>query len=75
MLSHCLINLYVLYIKQNDRLNEAQAAIMITWRIVNNSRYTVTPPLCQNAVELKSLLMNVKNESEKAKTKKLKVKS
>ena len=35
----------------------------------------ITPPLCQNAVELKSLLMNVKNESEKAKTKKLKVKS
>ena len=65
MLSPCLFNLYVVYIMQNARLDEAQAAIKITWRIINNFRYTVTPPLWQNAVELKSLLMKVKEESEK----------
>ena len=58
ILSSCLFNLYAEYIMQNARLDEAQAGIKITWRNINNLRYA-------ESEELKSLLMNVKEECEK----------
>jgi len=59
-LSPCLFNLYAEYIIQNARLDEAQAAI-------NNLRYADdTTLMAESEEELKSLLMKVKEESEKA---------
>ena len=49
ILSPCLFNLYVEYIMQNARLDEAWAAIKIAWRNTNNLRYTDDPPLWQKA--------------------------
>ena len=49
---------------RNARLDEAQAEIKIARRNINNLRYKI-PPLWQNEEELKSLLMKVKEESEK----------
>ena len=52
---------------QNARLNEAQAGIKITGRNINNPRYTnVTTLMAESEEDLKSLLMNMKKESEKA---------
>ena len=67
MYSPCLFNLYAEYIIQNARLDEAQARIKIARRNINNLRYADdTPPLiAENEEELKSLLMKVKEESEK----------
>ena len=49
------------------RLNEAQAGIKIAWRIINNLRYAAdTTVMAESEEELKSLLMKVKEESERA---------
>ena len=62
-----LFNLYTEYIMQNTRLNEAQAGIRIVRRNINNLRYADDTTLMAETKEiLKSLLMKVKEESEKA---------
>ena len=67
ILSPCLFNLYAEYIMQNARLDEAQAGIKITGRNINNLRYADNTTLMEeNKEELKSLLMKVKEENEKA---------
>ena len=66
ILSPCLFNLYAVYIMRNARLNEAQAGIKIARRNINNLRYADdTTLLSESEEELKSLLMNVKEEHEK----------
>ena len=50
----------------NARLDEAQARIKIAWKSINNFRYTDDTTLMAESKELKSLLMNVKEESERA---------
>ena len=56
-----------MYIMQNDRLDEAQAGIKLARRQINNLRYADdTTLMAENEEELKSLLMKVKEESEKA---------
>ena len=63
----CLFNLYAEYIMQNTRLDEAQAGIKISGRNINNLRYAdETTLIAKSEEELKSLLMRVKEESEKA---------
>ena len=65
-MSPCLFNLYAEYIKGNARLDEAQAGIKIARRNINNLRYADgTTLMAESEEELKSLLMNVKEESEK----------
>ena len=65
-LSPCLFNLYAEYIMRNTGLDEAQAGIKIAGRIINNLRYTDdTTLMAESKEELKSLLMKVKEESEK----------
>ena len=64
ILSPCLFNFYAEYILQNARLDEAQAVIKISGRNINNLRYADDTTLMAES-ELKSLLMKVKNESEK----------
>ena len=67
ILSPCLFNLYAEYITQNARLDEEQAAIKIAGRNINNLRYADdTTLMAESEEELKSLLMKVKEESEKA---------
>ena len=67
VLSPCLFNLYAEYIMWNPRLDEVQAGIKISWRNINNLRYTDdTTLMAESYEELKSLLMKVKEESEKA---------
>ena len=62
----CLFNLHAKYIIQNPRLDEAQAEIKIAGRNINNLWYADDSTLMEeNEEELKSLLMNVKEESEK----------
>ena len=62
----CLFNLYAEYIMQNARLDEAQAGIKIARRNSNNLRYANdTPFMAESEEELKSLLMKMKEESEK----------
>ena len=66
ILSPCLFNLYAEYTPQNARLYEAQAGIKIARRNINNLRYADdTTLMAETEEELKSLLMNVKEESEK----------
>ena len=66
ILSPCLFNLYAEYITQNARLDEEQAAIKIAGRNINNLRYADdTTLMAESKEELKSLLMKVKEESEK----------
>ena len=61
-----LFNLYAEYIMWNARLDEAQAGIKIARRNTNNLRYTDdTTLMAESEEELKSLLMKVKEESEK----------
>ena len=50
---------------RNAGLDEAQAGIKIAWRNINNLRYTDDTTLMAESEELKSLLMKVKEESEK----------
>ena len=66
ILSLCLFNLYAEYITRNAGLEEAQAGIKIAGRNINNLRYTDDSTLMEESKkELKSLLMNVKEASEK----------
>ena len=67
ILSPCLFNLYAEYIMQNAWLDEAQAGIKFARRTMNNFRYADdTTLMTKSEEELKSLLMKVKEESEKA---------
>ena len=66
ILSPCLFNVNAEYILQNAWLDEAQAGIKITRRNINNLRYPDdTTLMAESKEELKSLLMKVKEESEK----------
>ena len=66
ILSPCLFNFYAKYIMKNARLDEAQAGIKIAGRNINNLRYADdTTFMAAREEELKSLLMKVKEESEK----------
>ena len=66
ILSPCLFNLYAEYIMRNPGLEEAQAGSKIAGRNINNLRYADdTTVMAENEEELKSLLMQVKEESEK----------
>ena len=65
-LSPCLFNLYAEYIMQNAGLDESQAGIKIASRNINNLRYADDITLMvESEEELYSLLMKVKEESEK----------
>ena len=67
ILSSCLFNLYAEYIMRNAGLDETQAGIKIAGRNINNLRYADdTTLLDESEEELKSLLMKVKEESEKS---------
>ena len=66
ILSPCLFNLFSEYIMRNTGLEEAQAAVKITGRNINNLRYADdTTLMAESEEELKSLLMKVKEDSEK----------
>ena len=65
ILSPCLLNLHAEYIMRNAGLDEAQAGNKIVWRNINNLRYADDTTLMAESKELKSLLMKVKEESEK----------
>ena len=65
ILSPCLLNLYAEYIMRNAGLEEAQAGIKIAGRNINNLRYADDTNLMAESEELKSLLMKLKEESEK----------
>ena len=65
ILSPCLFNLYAEYIMRNTGLDEAQAGIKIAGRNINNLKYADDTTLMAESEELKSLLMKVKDESEK----------
>ena len=60
-----LFNLYAEYIMRNAGLEEAQTGIKIARRNINNLRYADNTTLMAESEELKSLLMKVKEESEK----------
>ena len=67
ILSPCLFNLYAMYIMRNGGLDEAQVGIKITGRNLNNLRYADNTTLrAESKEELKSFLMKVKKEREKA---------
>ena len=61
-----LFNLYAEYIMQNAGLDEAQAGIKIARRNISNLTYAETTLMAESEEELKSLLMKVKEESERA---------
>ena len=66
ILSPCLFKLYAEYIMRNTALEQAQAGIKIAGRNINNLRYADdTTLMAENKEELKSLVMKVKEESEK----------
>ena len=65
ILTPCLFNLYLEYITRNTGLEEAQAGIKIARRNINNLRYADDTTLMAESEELKSLLVKVKEESEK----------
>ena len=65
ILSPCLFNLYAEYIIRKAGLEKAQAGIKIAERNINNLRYVNDTTLMAEIEELKSLLMKVKEESEK----------
>ena len=66
ILSPCLFNLYTEYIMWNTRLDETQAGIKIAERNISKLRYAEDITLMAESEELKSFLMKVKEESEKA---------
>ena len=66
ILSACLFNLYAEYILRNTGLEEAQTGIKIAGRNINNLRYADDTTLMAESEDLKSFLMKVKEESEKA---------
>ena len=65
ILSTCLFNFYAEYIMRNAGLEEVQAGIKIAGRNINNPRNINNTTLMAESEELKSLLMKVKEESEK----------
>ena len=66
MLSPCIFNLYTVYIMQNTRLDDSQAGIKIAGKNINNLKYADdTTFMAESEEELESLLMKVKEESEK----------
>ena len=65
ILSPCLFNLYAEYIIKNTGLDEAQAGIKTAGKNINNLRYADDTTLNGESEELKSLLMKVKEKSEK----------
>ena len=65
MLSPCLFNVYAEYLMRNDALDETQARIKIAGRNFNKLRYADDTTLMTESEELKSLLMKVKEDSEK----------
>ena len=65
ILSPCLFNLYAEYVIQNARLDESQTGIKIAERNINNPRYANDTTLMAESEELKSLLIKVKEKSEK----------
>ena len=66
ILSPCLFNLYAEYITRNAGLEETQAGVKIAGRNINNLRYADdTTLMAESEEEIKSLLMKVKEESEK----------
>ena len=66
ILSPCLFNFYAEYIMRNAGLDEAQAGIKIARRNINNLRYADdTTLMAESEEELKSLMMKVKEDSEK----------
>ena len=65
ILSPCLFNLYTEYIMRNAGLGETQAGIKIARGNINNLRYADDITLMAESEELKSLLVKVKEESEK----------
>ena len=66
-MSPCLFNFHAEYIRQNARLDEAQAGIKIAGRNINHLRYADdTTFMAESEEELKSLLVKMKEESEKA---------
>ena len=66
ILSLCLFNFYAEYIMRNAGLDDSQAGIRIARRIINNLMHTDdTTLMAESEKELKSLLMRVKEESEK----------
>ena len=65
ILSPCLSNLYAEYIMRNTGLEEAQAGIKIAGRHINNRYADDTSLMAESEEELKSLLMKVRQESEK----------
>ena len=65
ILSSCLFNFYAEYIMRNVGLDEAQAGIKIAGRHINNLRYADDTTLKAECEELKSFLMNVKEEMKK----------
>ena len=72
ILSPCLFNFYAEYIMRAAGLNEAQAEIKIAGRNINNLRYANdTTLIAESEEELRSLLMKVQEESEKAGLKKI----
>ena len=65
-MSPCLFNFYAEYVMRNTRLEEAQAGIKIAGRNINNLRYADdTTLMAESEEDLKSLLMKVKEKSEK----------
>ena len=67
ILLHCLFNVYAEYIMRNDRLDKGQAGIKIAKGNINNLTYKDdTTLMAESKEELKSLLMKVKEESEKS---------
>ena len=67
ILSRCLFNLYAEYIMQNARLDEAQSGIKIARRNINNLTYADdTTLMAESKEELKSILMEMKEASERA---------
>ena len=67
VLSPCLFKLYAGYIMRNAGLEEAQAGIKVARRNINNIRYADdTTLMAESKKELKSLLMKMKEENEKA---------
>ena len=64
-MSPCLFNLYAEYIMTNAGLEEAQAGIKIAGKNINNLRYVDDTTLMAESEKLNSLLMKVKEESEK----------
>ena len=65
-MSPCFFHFYAEYIMWNTGLDETQAGIKIVWRNINNFRYVDDNTNGKSEEELKSLLMRVKEETEKA---------